>query len=199
MPDPPKQLIFGPVIVEWDSAYVFPIVIDLSKHNWFLTQCEVRYRYGKGDYYLPIRAGYGFDGASIPWLIRLVPGFAKLDWHLLAALPHDFVIDNPDLLPRSVADGIFVSVLVALADNRKDSGGFIRKLQGYLMFCAVWSWTIGTRILHPPNNKEARPPEQLVQPPPSAPCVRPDDAVSIVKEETKEQTATPPPPVGVKP
>lgn len=196
MPDPPKQLIFGPVIVEWDASYLFPIVIDLSKTNRFVVQCEVRYRYGKGDYYLPIPAGYEFDGASIPWLIRIVPGFAKLDWHLLAALPHDYVIDHPQLLPRSVADGIFVSVLVALAEHRKDSRGFTKKLQGYLMFFAVWTWTIVTRILHPPNNLEAKPPEQLVQPPPSAPCVEPETAVSIVKEETKEQTATPPPPIG---
>jgi hypothetical protein len=198
MPDKPKQLIFGPVIVEWDPPYLFPILIDLSKHNWFVTQCEIRYRYGKGDYFLPIRAGYGFDGASIPWLIRIVPGFAKLDWHLIAALPHDYVIDHPELLPRSVADGIFVSVLVALAENRKDANRFITKVQGYLMYFAVWTWTtIVTRIRHPPNNYEAKPPEQVLQAPPTAPCVEKEEAVSIVKEETKEQTSTPPPPIAI--
>jgi hypothetical protein len=160
-------------------------------------QTEIRYRYGKGDYYLPIPADYGFDGASIPWLVRIVPGFQKLDWHLLAALPHDYVIDHPELLPRSVADGIFVEVLVALAEHRKGAGGFLRWAQGYLMYFAVWTWNILTRIRHPPNSNLAKPPEQIVAPPESVPSAPPALATSIAKEITKEETAEAPRSVGV--
>jgi hypothetical protein len=194
---PPKQLVFGPVIVEWDSAYKFPIVVDLETPGRFITLCEIRYRYGTGDYCLPIKEDYSFDGASIPWLIRIVPGFARLDWHLLAALPHDYVIDHPQLLPRSIADGIFVEVLVALAESRKGTGGFLRWVQSYLMYCAVWSWNILTRIQNPPNSKHAKPPEQVVQPPPQIPLAPPALATSIAKEITKEETAEAPCHAGV--
>lgn len=190
--DQPKQLIFGPVVVEWDARYKFPIAVDLETTGRFVTLCEIRYRYGTGDYFLPIRADYGFDGASIPWLIRIVPGFQKLDWHLLAALPHDYVIDNPQLLPRSIADGIFVTVLVELAEHRKEGRGILRKLQGYLMFFAVWSWNILTRIRNPPNNDWAKPPEQIIVPPPEVPAAPPEIATSIAKENTREETAEAP-------
>jgi hypothetical protein len=192
-----KQLVFGPVVIEWDDRFKFPIVVNLEETDKFLLLTEVRYRYGKGDYYLPIPAGFQFDGASIPWLIRIVPGFAKIDWHLLAALPHDYVIDNPQLLPRSVADGIFVSVLVELAQHRKGADRFVKRVQGHLMFFAVWSWTILTRIRNPPNNGWAKPPEQIVAPPASVPSAPPALATSIAKEITMEETAEAPRSVGV--
>jgi hypothetical protein len=189
---PPKQLVFGPVVIEWDAMYRFPIAVDHEKPGWFVTQCEIRYRYGKGDYFLKIRENYSSDGASIPWIIRIVPGFAKLDWHLLAALPHDFIIDNPDLLPRSVADGIFISVLIALAENRKDSSKKLTKLQGHLMFLAVWSWTVWNRLVNPPNNASQPPHVDEVPSTQQTSTERQAEAVSDATEVTKEETATPP-------
>lgn len=189
---PPKQLVFGPVVIEWDAHYRFPIAVDHERPGWFVTQCRVIYRYGDGEYFLPIREDYSFDGASIPWLIRIAPGFAKLDWHLLAALPHDYVIDHPTKMPRSVADGIFVSVLVALAENRKDSSKKLTKIQGYLMFLAVWTWTIWTRISHPPNNVATPPPVATIPNANMTPAAEQAEAVSVAKEVMKEETAEPP-------
>lgn len=200
--DQPKQLVFGPVIIEWDARYKFPIAVNLDQIGMFTTVCMITYRYGDGEYYLTIPEGFTFDGASIPWIIRIVPGFAKLDWHLLAALPHDYACDNPNKIPRSVGDGIFVSVLVALAENRKDASKKLTVVQGYLMFLAVWTWTILTRIRNPPNNA-AKPPEvkitpHLAEPIMShSPAVRQADAVSEVEEITKSETAEPPPTIAV--
>lgn len=199
MPDviivvPPKQLVFGPVVIEWDARYKFPIAVNLEKVGYFTTQCAVTYRYGDGEYFLRIHEDYSFDGASIPWIIRIVPGFAKLDWHLLAALPHDFVIDNPKKMPRSVADGIFVSVLVALAENRTDASKKMTKIQGYLMFLAVWTWTIWTRIRHPPNNVSLPPPVLTPTVEGLPATVAQKVAVQEAQEVTKEETAVPPEP-----
>ena len=189
MLEQPKQLVFGPVVIEWSARYKFPIAVNLERVGYFTTQCEVTYRYGDGDYFLKIKEDYTFDGATIPWLIRIVPGFAKLDWHLLAALPHDYVCDNPSLLPRSVGDGIFVSVLIALAENRMDASKRMTKFQGYLMFLAVWTWTVVTRIANPPNQK-AKPPVAVVV---KDPDVSPEDALSAITESTKEETSEAPP------
>lgn len=189
-----KQLVFGPVVIEWDAIWKFPIAVDHEKHGWFVTQCEITYRYGDGDYFLKIRSDYSFDGASIPWLVRIVPGFAKLDWHLLAALPHDYVIDNPSKLPRSVADGIFVSVLIALAENRQETPDVLAKIQGYLMFFAVWTWTIITCIRHPPNNV-SKPPMVANTPEVAAtPATIQAEAVADATVAMKVETATPPEP-----
>lgn len=188
----PKQLVFGPVIIEWDARYKFPIVADLGKTGYFLTQTPVTYRYGLGKYPLTIPEDYSFDGASIPWLIRIVPGLAKFDWHLLAALPHDFVCDHPELLPRSVGDGIFVSVLIALAENRMDASKKLTRLQGHLMFFAVWTWTVLTRIRNPPNNV-ALPPKVAAQPASTAHAPTQAEAIEVAKEVMKEETAEPPP------
>jgi hypothetical protein len=187
-----KQLVFGPVIIEWDAMYRFPIAVDHERPGWFVTQCEIRYRYGNGDYPLPISEGYSFNGADIPWLIRIVPGFAALDWHLLATLPHDFIIDNPDLLPRSVADGIFVSVLIALAENRKDASKKLTRFQGHLMFLAVWTWTVWNHVVNPPNNTSQPPPVATIPDAKQTPAERQAEAVSDATEIMKAETAIPP-------
>lgn len=194
MADPIKQLVFGPVVVQWTDKYKFPIAVNLERVGYFTTQCPVTYRYGDGDYPLVIKEDYTFDGASIPWIIRIVPGFAKLDWHLLAALPHDYFIENPRLMPRSVADGIFVSVLVALAENRMDASKRMTKIQGYLMFMAVWTWTVLTRIRNPPN-LASKPPDVKVPPiVANSPEVNQANAAEVISDITKAETATPPPP-----
>lgn len=201
MPDsvPHKQLVFGPVVIEWDAKYRFPVVPYYEKDNWFITQCAVTYRYGDGDYPLVIEDGFQFDGASIPWWIRWAPGFKKIDWHLLAALPHDYCLERPSKWPRSVADGIFVSVLIALAEYRMGSAKemtmkrrWITKFQGYWMFMAVWSWTIATRIMHPPNNV-SKPPDIIAIPEVGlTPTAEQAEAVEEAQKSTKEETATPP-------
>jgi hypothetical protein len=193
-----EQLVFGPVVIEWEGRWRFPIALDHTQPGRFVTQTQIIYRYGDGEYYLRIPDNYSFDGASIPWLIRIVPGFAKLDWHLLAALPHDFGCDNPNKIPRAVADGIFVSVLIALAENRKEGGTFIGKVQSYLMFLAVWTWTIATRIWNPPNNISKPPVVEVAPVKPADSVAGQVDAVTSSQAATKTVTATPPNPVEVK-
>jgi hypothetical protein len=138
-----SRLRFGAVVIEWDSAHAFPIALDHERPGCFVTQCVVTYRYGTGDFRMPIAKGFRFDGASVPWFVRMIPGLAKLDWHLLATLPHDWVCEHPELLPRPVGDAIFLSVLLAIAETQFAAGE--RKKKQYLsgmMYLAVWSWTV---------------------------------------------------------
>jgi len=144
-----RRLRFGLVVIEWNAAYAFPIALDHTRPGWFVTQCPLRYGYGYNDESLWIRANYRFNGASIPWFLRWLPGCQMLDWHLLAALPHDYVCDHPEYLPRPVGDGIFISVLMAIAQEqgaRSEERGVwnsrLKKLQSIAMFVSVWSWTV---------------------------------------------------------
>lgn len=131
-----RYLRLGEITIEWDAQFAFPIAIDHEQEDVFVTQCAIDYRWGIGRYALLVERGYRFDGASIPWLVRLLPWWRKLGWHLLAALPHDWVCDHPELLPRPVGDGIFLSVLLGLARS-----GFQRR-QAWVMYVGVWAYTV---------------------------------------------------------
>lgn len=139
-----RRLQLGGVTLEWDAIFRFPIVAHPARAGWFLTQCRVVYSYGLYDFPVPI--DFAFDGASIPWFIQIVPGFAAHDWHLLATLIHDYVCEHPEELPRPVGDGIFVSVMLAIAahSRRNASGGekMLRTVQAWLMYAAVTGYTL---------------------------------------------------------
>lgn len=144
------RLKLGHLVIEWAECFDAPIGASLVG-AWFVTLTLVRYRFGKQVF--EIAAGYVFDGASIPWFMRWLPGFHKHDWHLLAALIHDFICDHPEILPRPVGDGIFVAVLLAIAAaTRTDSarGRWRRELQAWAMYGAVsmytcWRMLVGGR------------------------------------------------------
>ena len=143
----PGRLVLGAVRIEWDAAVADPIVADLARPGWFRTACVIRYWYGTFPHPFEIPAGFSFDGASIPWFARLL--FAKYDWHLLAALPHDYVCDHPELLPRPIGDGIFISVLLALADScANGQRRWWKQVEAWAMYLAVWSWTVWQAMQH---------------------------------------------------
>jgi hypothetical protein len=140
----PEKLCLGGVTITWDPAFRFPIGVHEDWTGYFVTLCDVTYTYGRHSLVVP--AGFAFDGASIPWLIRIVPGFSNHDWHLLAALVHDFICDHPEELPRPVGDGIFVSVMLELAAHRVKSSvsrrqWISRTLQAWLMYVSVAGFT----------------------------------------------------------
>jgi len=94
----------------------------LERRKWFLTLTWLSYEYDPPDrptdvepYRLWIPPGYEFDGASIPRKLWGREGFAPVEAHMWAALPHDYVCDHPEILPRYAGDAIFGHVLDQLA------------------------------------------------------------------------------------
>lgn len=137
------RLKLGGLTIEWAECFENPIGAELWRPDLFRTLTAITYRYGAQAF--TIHAGYLFDGASIPWFVRWAPGFAKHDWHLLAALIHDFICDHPEILPRPVGDGIFVSVMLAIATATRAASphGLVRReIQAWAMYAAVASFTL---------------------------------------------------------
>lgn len=134
----PRELFAGCELVELERRFgdvrvlfalprgiVEPIAWNsrgLATRKWFLTLTELVYEYDHPNrpadvepYRLRIPAGYAFDGASIPRKLWGREGFAPVEVHMWAALPHDYVCDHPEILPRYAGDAIFGHVLDQLA------------------------------------------------------------------------------------
>lgn len=108
------QVHAGAAVITWSVGYPFPIAVNHKRLNgkvWLVTLCPITYRLGRHTLLIPV--GYEFDGASIPRLFWMIPGFAPLGAHLWGALIHDFCCDNPAEVPRPIGDAIFGLMLVA--------------------------------------------------------------------------------------
>lgn len=106
------ELKFGRLVIHW-SGPEFPIAVNHTQLNGdkpFVTATAVVYYRGHQSITVPI--GYAFDGASIPRIFWLLPGFAPLGKHIWAALAHDFACDNPEEIDRPIADGWFETLLL---------------------------------------------------------------------------------------
>jgi hypothetical protein len=141
----PGRIELGEVSITWDSQHRLPIADVLERAGLHVVITPITFRYG--TYVLVIPAGFCFDGATIPWFIRWLPGFAKHDWHFLATLPHDYICVHPEILPRPIGDAIFISVMLALVNHRRQTarGAWqcsLRTVQAWLMFMAVSGYTI---------------------------------------------------------
>jgi hypothetical protein len=112
LPGNVNRLPFGPVSVEWSSDFRFPIAVQhlkLNGHTVYVTLTRITFK--RGGQRLRVRAGYEFDGASVPRPMWGVPGFSPIGLHLWAALAHDWICDHPDELDRVIGDAIFLSLL----------------------------------------------------------------------------------------
>lgn len=119
----PNRLVLGrgpqAVVVEWDPSVADPITVDhaqlrLTGRMAFRAQATVTFR--RASDAAPtfhIYRGFRFDGASVPRLFWCLPGFAPVGVHLWAALLHDMLCENPQLVSRSVADAMFFDLLRA--------------------------------------------------------------------------------------
>ena len=150
-----RRIEFGDVTIEWDGRWQFPIAVNHNKLNGekpLITQCPVIYHWGEGDHRdtKVVWADFGFDGASIPKIIQLVPGYSKIGWHLFATLLHDFSCDHPRLIPRPIGDGIFCTLLMAIAEHGQkaflaepghEKAAKKRRRQAWMMARAVSLWT----------------------------------------------------------
>ncbi len=137
-----RTLTFGPVEISWDGRYEWPIAINHTKLNgdkFLITQCDITFKIG--EIVKTVWAGFLFDGASIPWYIRWAPGYSKIGWHLFADCIHDFSCDYPSAIPRPIGDGIFATLLLALAANGSKSHRKKRKYQAWSMARAVSVFT----------------------------------------------------------
>lgn len=124
MMQPPEATIETPIIragglavTSWlpEIGGIEPIGLNRQINGGakpFVTQCCVEYRYGSHSIIIPPR--FAFDGASIPRMVWWIKGFSPLDRSVWAALPHDWICEHPQELPRNVGDMIFLDVLRAV-------------------------------------------------------------------------------------
>jgi hypothetical protein len=147
---------FGDVFVEWHlperpECFASPILLDVDRLNgktWAITQCAIGYGYG--DYVLWIPAGFQFDGASVPLWLWWIPGMSPLGRHVWAALPHDWICEHPEVLPRVVGDAIFGHVLWQLykTNEAERRGGWLERSKTFAMYLAVraYAWRKGIAL-----------------------------------------------------
>lgn len=139
----PRRAEFGSVAIEWDAKYRWPFAIahtELDTDKFVITQCPITYIIG--DIRKTVWADFLFDGASTPWYIRWIPGYAKIGWHLFADCIHDFGCEYPVEIPRPIADGIFATLLLEIAAHGKQSVRKWRKAQAWAMARVVSVFTV---------------------------------------------------------
>ena len=145
----PNVLELGHVTIKWDSRVEWPIAVNHKRLNGddiLITASKITYYYGSRPVGI-VPARFSFDGASIPLIFRWVPGFKKIAWHLFATCIHDFACLYPDVISRPMGDGIFLSVLEALASQRCEEAKTKRQLalrmvQAWMMYAAVAGYTM---------------------------------------------------------
>jgi hypothetical protein len=109
-------VVVGRVEISWELPAEFPIAVNHRQLNGrapYVTATDVTYRTAQPELSLRIDRGYLFDGASIPRVFWIVPGFQPLGKHLWAALIHDWCCDHPDQVPRVMADALFTAIVHA--------------------------------------------------------------------------------------
>ncbi|MGD9634491.1 MAG: DUF1353 domain-containing protein [Pirellulales bacterium] len=94
----------------------------VGRGKWFRTLTWHCYEYAPPNrppelepYRLWIPPAYEFDGASTPRKLWSRKQFAPVEISIVAALPHDYVCDHPEVLPRYAGDAIFGHILDQLA------------------------------------------------------------------------------------
>lgn len=122
-----QQWKFGDVLVSFvlPRGVADPIVWNragVARGKWFRTITWICYEYDPPNrpahiepYRLWIPPNFEFDGASIPRKLWGREGFAPVEISIVAALPHDYVCEHPEILPRYAGDAIFGHVLDQLA------------------------------------------------------------------------------------
>ena len=131
--------VFGDVRIEFalPRGITNPIAVndeEFDGSKYFVTQSEIVYRYGQHALAIPAR--YPFDGASIPRRLWGLKGYSPLEIHIWAALPHDYICEHPEVLPRGIGDAIFDHILGQLASERK-----LARRQALEMYWAVRLYT----------------------------------------------------------
>lgn len=130
------SLQFVRVWIEWalhTSVPPMPVAVNWGKLGGdrdLITLSDVTFR--RGIYSLTVPRGYEFDGASIPRMFRWLRGYERIGRHIWAALAHDYMCDHPELLPRVIADAIFITLLL-------DTG--VDESQSHRMYRAVRLWS----------------------------------------------------------
>jgi hypothetical protein len=135
-----RKLNFGPVRISWilPEEIKSPIAVSYWRLNGkavYVTQCPILFK--MGDQQTVVPAGFIFDGASIPRIFWVVPGFSPLGKHLWAACVHDFLCENPKHASRDMADSFFYTIL------RHTGVGFLR---AKAMHIAVRLWGNGKAV-----------------------------------------------------
>lgn len=164
----PKDIPPVPVGINWGK---------LGSDCDLITIAEIRFVRGRNNWTVP--AGYEFDGASIPRLIRWAPGYQRVGRHLWAAILHDWICEHPEEgTSRVMGDAIFVTLLL-------DTG--VHKRQSRMMYLAVRLWSTFRAWQH----GEAGP---LITQHAKAAATAPETkgaAVQKAAEAAKEETSVP--------
>jgi hypothetical protein len=128
------DLTFPNVTISWrlpKHVPPTPFGIDWSKLGTgkdLILLCDVTFT--RGRHSVTAKAGFQYDGASIPWIIRWAPGYERIGRHLWAATFHDWILEHlrEEGFTRVLADAWFITLLL-------DTG--VRKSQSRWMYRAV--------------------------------------------------------------
>jgi hypothetical protein len=108
------------IVAELDAPIGLNFFGDPAKRYVYL--CDVTYRIGGWEFTVP--KGFEFDGPSIPRLLWWIGGLSPADIDtVLAAGPHDYVCEHPEVLPRILGDAIFFIALGPVVFNGRALAG----------------------------------------------------------------------------
>lgn len=132
-----RKVLRGYVVVSSDLDQ--PIERTLFCKKRYRTLCAVTFQFGSHKEVVP--AGYYFDGPTIPRPLWVIAGLSPLDDEtVLPSLIHDWICDNPDVLPRVMGDGLFVTAMSVMVFNGRVVRG-VPRWRRIPMYLAVRAWT----------------------------------------------------------
>jgi hypothetical protein len=132
-----RRVLKSFVVVQ--SSLRQPIERTLFGKKPYTTRCPISYQFGRMEILVP--QGYAFDGPSIPRLFWWMTGLSPMDDEtLLPSLIHDYICDNPEVAPRVVGDGVFVTALSCSVWNGRTVRG-VPRCRRMLMYLAVRLWS----------------------------------------------------------
>lgn len=118
-----------PVVLAWQLPEIRPVLLSEARGVApdiveLVENCRAVFRYLGKFYVIEIKAGYRFDGASVPMIFWGLVGHPLTPQFIPGALFHDGLYGS-ELLPRQVADLFFHALLdVAKVRNWKSDGMF---------------------------------------------------------------------------
>lgn len=144
----PKELPPTPFGIDWAK---------LGTGKDLVLLCDVTFT--RGRHSITARAGWHYDGASIPWFIRWAPGYERIGAHLWAATFHDWIIEHPEEgLSRVLADAWFITLLLDTGVDEGQSKWMYRAVRVHSLRCA---WRAGEEgpIISAAASEAAKAPE----------------------------------------
>lgn len=117
------------------------IGVNVGRTKRFVTLCPVRYRFGDGET-REVPQGFEFDGPSVPRLFWWITGMSPADVDTtFASCIHDYGCENPQRIPRDLADAMFRVTLAGALVNGEELLAGVEPWRRNVMYMAVRTWS----------------------------------------------------------